>query len=320
MARFILRRVVLALATAAGIAILSFLALYARPGEAVRVQANSQGIYDEQGHARVQESLGLDRPLPEQLLRWLYGLAHGDLGESWSRPGSSVLDVLMENLPLTLALTGGGLLLQVFLGVAIAAASVRKRGSWQDVTLTTASMSLYAIPEFCVGLLLLWPLSVKLGWFPLSGAANEPWLETGLLERLHHLFLPALCLGLGSAAVVSRLLKVRWEEEMESRYVVAARARGISGGRILWGHTLKSAAGPLCTAIGLSLPGLIGGAVIVEEVFNWPGLGRVMIQAVGERDLPLLAGVNVLLATLVCLGGFLSDLLWTILDPRVDRS
>jgi len=122
---------------------------------------------------------------------------------------------------------------------------------------------------------------------------------------------------MGGAAVVARLLRVRWEEELDSGYVAAARARGLSPRRVLWVHTLRNAAGPLCTAVGLSLPALVGGAVVVEQVFGWPGLGTVMVQAIGARDLPLLAGVNLLLALLVSLGGLLSDLLWMALDPRV---
>jgi peptide/nickel transport system permease protein len=203
--------------------------------------------------------------------------------------------------------------------------SVRHRGRWPDAALTTVSVAVYAVPEFCLGLLLLWLLSVRLGWFPLSGASSEPWKQAiggvvPLGDRLRHLALPALCLGIGGAAVVARLLRVRWEEEMEAGYVPAARARGLSTRRVLWTHTLRNASGPLCTAVGLSLPALVGGAVVVEQVFGWPGLGSVMLQAIGSRDLPLLAGVNLILALLVTAGGFLSDLLWMALDPRARAS
>jgi ABC-type dipeptide/oligopeptide/nickel transport system permease component len=321
----LVRRVLAALATAAGISILSFLALHSRPEKALRVVAVSRGIENEERIDSLRRELGLDRPLPARLGSWVAGIVRGDLGDSWSRPGTPVGAVLAEHLPLTLTLTLSGLLIQVVLGVGIAAVSVRRRGRWQDTLLTTVSVSIYAIPEFCLGLLLLWLFSVWLGWFPLSGVSSEPWkLAAGqtasLTDRLRHLLLPALCLGIGGAAVVARLLRVRWEEELDSPYVAAARARGLSPRRVLWTHTLRNASGPLCTAIGLSLPALVGGAVVVEQVFGWPGLGSVMMQAIGARDLPLLAGVNLVLAILVSLGGLLSDVLWRSLDPRARAS
>lgn len=318
----ILRRVLVAVTTAAGISILSFLGIMSRSGEALAVVAEARRIGDGPGRADLARELGVDRALPERLGLWLADLARGDLGQSWSQPGRTVGDVLGAALPATLGLTGGGLILMLALGVGAAALSVRWRGTWRDAALSAASATVYAMPEFCLGILLLWPFAVKLGWFPLSGASPGAWTlvpgqEPGMLDRLHHFVLPGLCLALGGSAVVARLLRVRWQEEADSRYVVAARARGLTGRRVLWVHSLRNASGPLCAAVGLALPGMVGGAIVVERVFDWPGLGSALLAAASARDLPVLAGANVVLAALVTAGGLVSDLLVVVLDPRV---
>jgi len=320
----VLRRALRAVLTAAGIAILAFLVLHARSEEALLVLAESRGVRGEEALAALRSAHGLDRPLLVRLGSWIGAVAEGRMGDSWSHPGSSVARVLLDHLPLTVALTGSGLLLQLVLGLGVAAASVRNRGTWKDALLNVLALGINALPEFCVGFLLLWPFAVRLGWFPLSGALAAPWeaeggLFTTLLDGVHHLALPALCLGLASFAAVARLLCLRWEDEMGTKYVVGAKARGIPHARIVWGHGLRNAAGPLCTSVGLSLPGLVGGAVVVEQVFNWPGMGRVLLDAIAARDLNLIAGANLLLALLVTLGGALSDLLFAALDPRVRR-
>ncbi len=322
MASILFRRALRAVATALGIAVLGFLVLHARSEEALHVLAESHNLRGDEAIAALRTAHGLDRPLLSRLSRWIGDVARGSMGESWSRPGTSVAEVVREHLPLTLALVGSGLLLQLLLGVGVAAVSVQNRGTWKDALLNAAALALNALPEFCVGLLLLWPLAVRLGWFPLSGAARAPWEARGgflatVLDRLHHVALPALCLGLVGFAMVARLLRLRWEEELGSRYVAGAKARGISRRRIVWAHGLRNAAGPLCTSIGLSLPALVGGTVVVEQVFNWPGLGRVLVDAIAARDLNLIAGINLCLALLVSLGGVLSDLLFAGLDPRV---
>jgi peptide/nickel transport system permease protein len=242
----------------------------------------------------------------------------GDLGRSWSQPGRGVGEILADHLPNTVALTGVGLLVQLALGVGLAATSIRRIGSAAETAVSSLALALHAIPQFCLGLLLLWPLAFRAGWFPASGVTTAPWEGGGgLLDRLHHLALPASCLGVGGAAAVARLLRVRWSQELGSRYVVAGRARGLAERRLLWRHALPGAAGPLCTAIGLSLPGLLGGAVVVEQVFNWPGLGTVLLEAVSASDLPLLTAANLVFAVLVASGTLLGDLLWVAVDPRV---
>ncbi len=322
MVSHVLRRALRAVVTAAGIAILAFLVLHARSEEALSVLAENRGVRGEEARAALRTSYGLDRPVPLRLSSWIGDVARGGMGDSWSHPGSSVARVLFDHLPLTLALTGSGLLLQIVLGLGVAAVSIQTRGTWKDALANALALAANALPEFCVGLLLLWPFAVRLGWFPLSGVSEAPWEAGGgtlttLLDGLHHLALPAVCLGLASFAAVARLLRVRWEDELGAKYVVGAEARGMSRARIVWGHSLRNAAGPLCTSIGLSLPGLVGGAVVVEQVFNWPGLGRVLVDAIAARDLNLIAGANLLLALLVTLGGMISDLLFAALDPRV---
>jgi peptide/nickel transport system permease protein len=299
------------------VATLTFALVVIAPGDYADTLDNPR--LTAEARAEIRARYGLDRPLAEQYLRWLGAIATGDLGTSFffKRP---VLEVLADALPPTLLLTGVALLLDLALGFAIALAAARRPHGWVDRVTGLLSLVVYGLPSFWIagGAVLL--LSVIAGWFPPShlhsiGAAELPPVAR-LLDLLHHLALPASCLGLVGAAATARYLRASLLEIRQARYIVAARARGLSERRILWVHALRPALLPVVTLLGLSLPFLVGGSVVIESIFAWPGIGMVLLQAAGARDLPVIMAVTVLGAIAVVLGNLVADVLYAVVDPR----
>lgn len=317
MTRLVLRRLAMLVPTVWLVATLTFALVVIAPGDYADTLDNPR--LTAEARAEIRARYGLDQPLAEQYLRWLGAIATGDLGTSFffKRP---VLEVLADALPPTLLLTGVALLLDLLLGFAIALAAARRPHGWIDRVTGLLSLVVYGLPSFWIagGAVLL--LSVIAGWFPPShlhsiGAAELPPVAR-LLDLLHHLALPATCLGLVGAAATARYLRASLLEIRQARYIVAARARGLSERRILWVHALRPALLPVVTLLGLSLPFLVGGSVVIESIFAWPGIGMALLQAAGARDLPVIMAVTVLGATAVVLGNLVADVLYAVVDPR----
>ncbi len=263
---------------------------------------------------------GLDQGAGDQYLQWLGALVRGDLGRSFlfKQP---VADVITTALPATILLAGTALAMDLILGVLLALISARRPGGWVDRILTILSLGVYGLPSFWLAGLAILFFSLTLGWLPASHMASvgaERWaLGARWMDLVRHLILPASILGIVGAASTARYLRASLLDVRKSPHILAARARGLSEKRILWVHTLRPALGPLVTLIGLSLPVLVGGSVVVETIFSWPGMGRVVWQAAIARDIPVVMGCTLIGALAVILGSLVADLLYAWADPRV---
>jgi peptide/nickel transport system permease protein len=319
MTRYVLSRLAAAVPTLLGIVVLVFLLVHLAPGSPV-TSLGGEGGRRVTGQAAVEmrRLYGLDRPLPERFGLWLGRVARLDLGESFvdHRPVGARI---REALPYTLALNGIALLLTFAIAIPLGVAAGGRAEGLFDRTSGVVLFALYSMPTFWAALLLQALFSVRLRWLPLFGVASDaaPAGFGGLLDRAAHLALPVACLTYGSLAYVARLVRAGVAEAMTQDYVLAARARGASRRRALWAHALPNALLPIVTLLGLILPGLLSGSVIVERIFAWPGLGRLYFDAILSRDYPVVLGLSLLgaVATLLC--SLAADVASAAADPRV---
>ncbi len=264
---------------------------------------------------------GLDQPIGTQLAAFVGGLARGDLGVSIEH-GRPVTSLLAERLPATILLGGSVLLFNFTVGLWLGVRQAVRHGQREDRWLTTLSLTGYAMPSFWLGLVLAWLVGVEWRLLPAAGM-QDPLLdsEASFLVRagdvLRHLVLPVLTLSIVSIAATMRYQRAAMLEVLRLPYVVTARAKGLTEREVTWRHAWRTALFPIITLFGLWLPILVSGSVFVESVFAWPGLGSLAAAAVGSRDYPLLMGASVLVAALVVAGGFLTDVAYALLDPRV---
>ncbi|MFH1176089.1 MAG: ABC transporter permease [Acidobacteriota bacterium] len=269
---------------------------------------------------RWRRDFGLDRPWPKRYLQWLGSAVRGDLGSSWLYH-RKVAAVLAEAIPKTLLLTTLGLALELGGGVALALVQLRRPHGRGDRTITLASLTAYALPTFWVGLALLYLFAYRFPIFPPShmlspaGELQRGWPR--LLDLAHHLVLPVAAIGITGVGAVARYLRGSLLDERTESYVLAARARGCSERRAVLVHALPNAMLPLITMVGMSLPFLVSGSLVVEVVFSWPGMGQVMYSAALARDVPLLLGGTLLAALAVMAGNLAADLAYAAVDPRV---
>ncbi|HEX7251984.1 MAG TPA: ABC transporter permease [Thermoanaerobaculia bacterium] len=319
MTRYIGSRLLLAVPTLLGIVILVFLLLHLAPGSPVSAMGGESGRRISQKAAEEMRRLyGLDRPLPERFGKWISRVARLDLGESFvdHRP---VLARIREALPYTLLLNGLALLLTLAIAVPLGVAAGGRPEGPLDAVTGTVLFALYSLPSFWAALLLQALFSVKLRWLPLYGVASDSaaagW--EGLPDRLSHLALPLVCLTYGSLAFFARLVRASVAEVRSADYVVAARARGLSRRQALWKHAFRNALLPLITVLGLVLPGILSGSVIIERIFSWPGLGRLYFDSILARDYPVVLALSLLGAVTTLIVTLAADIAYAIADPRV---
>ena len=269
---------------------------------------------------RWRRDFGLDRPWGVRYVSWLGAAAAGDLGYSWLHH-RKVTGVLARAIPNTMLLAGLGLLLEIGGGIMLALVQLRRPHGRGDRAITLFSLTAYALPPFVVGLGLLYLLAFRLPLFPPShmhSVAGE--MQHGLprlLDLAHHLVLPVVAIGITGMGGVARYLRGSLLDEKSQHYVLAARARGASERRALLAHALPNALLPLITMVGMSIPFLVSGSLVIEVVFSWPGMGQIMYDAALARDVPLLLGGTVLATAAVVAGSLLADLAYAIADPRV---
>ncbi|MEN8007086.1 MAG: ABC transporter permease [Candidatus Krumholzibacteriota bacterium] len=272
---------------------------------------------------QMRRQLGLDESLSRQYVKWLVASFRGDFGTSL-RQQRSVGSIIGEALPATLLLTVTAYLLHLLLAFGAALVSADRSRRTLDQGIQGVGLTLYSLPAFWLGLMLIMLLSRKLGWFPAGGmhAPDARFLDRGawLVDLLHHLALPVATLALGSFMGTARHLRTSLAEVLDQDYILSARARGLSARRVLFNHALRNALLPVITLVGLSLPFLLGGAVVVEVVFGWPGMGRVAIEAIWARDYPVIMGTTLISALTVVAGSLLADILYRWADPRVRLS
>ena len=317
MPRYVLQRLLSSFLLILGLLTVVFFVVRLIPGDPAQLVAEQQ--LTEYGRELIRQRLGLEGSLWQQYTSWLGSALRGDFGESL-RQQRPVADILLEAIPNTLLLTVTALLVELAAGLLTGVVAARHPGRRRSRLLNTSGLVLYSLPSFWLGLVAIMVFARNLGWLPAGGmhAPDAAWLPPGarLLDLLHHLILPALVLGLGNFAVSARYVRASLDQILTSDWILALRARGLSEGVVLR-HALRGALLPVLTLLGLSLPGLLGGAVAVEEVFAWPGLGRVAVQALLARDYPVIMAVTAVVAILVALGSLLADLACHRADPRL---
>lgn len=323
MLTYALRRITLLVPLLLGIALVVFGLLQLIPGDPAVVLLGQDAT--PEAVAAVRRGLGLDQPLPIQLGRYLANLVRGDLGESIFR-NEPVVSAIASRLPATVEVAVVALGFAVVVGLGLGVLAAIRRGTAIDVGSMIFAQLGVSVPVFWLGILLMFGLAVKMNWLPAVGR-GAPLLGamgaalTGrpgvLIESLRHLALPALTLGLHSAAIMSRLVRASMLDTLHRDFVRAARAKGIPGWRLVVMHALRNALLPVVSIIGLRFGELLGGAVLTESIFGWPGLGQLAVTAISQRDFPLVQGVVLVFALMFALVNLMVDLLNGMLDPRV---
>ncbi len=268
----------------------------------------------------LEHQLGLDRSLFAQYTHWLGNLARGDLGVSQARH-QPVSDIIAETLPITLLLTFTSYALHLLLAVSAALVMSSNKGRPLDGFIQGTGLLLYSVPPFWLGLMLILLFGSLLGWLPTGGMHSVDSVFMSPLGRfadlLRHMILPVLTLALSMFMGTARYLRTGLDEVLDQDYILAARSRGVGHRRIMFAHALPNALLPLATLVGLHLPFLLGGAVLIEVIFGWPGMGRVTVEAIGNRDYPVIMITTLVASLAVVLGSLLADILYTLVDPRV---
>lgn len=314
------RTAVQAVPTVIGIVILNFFLLRLAPGDAADVLAGEAGSATAETMAALRARFGLDLPAVDQLLAYLGNLAHLSLGQS-PRYNMPVAALIGQRLPNTLMLMAVALSIALVVGIALGALMASFVGRWGDRVLSIVALLFYSIPGFWIGLMLIVLFSVKLGWLPSGGAETIGSGLTGLAalaDRARYMALPALSLALFYVAIYARLTRGAMLEVRAQDYVRTARAKGLAPIAVTLRHVLRNALLPVTTMAGIHLGGLMGGAVVVETVYSWPGLGRLAFEAVMGRDFNVLLGILLLSSLLVVFVNALIDLLQAWLDPRIE--
>ncbi|MBA2291805.1 MAG: ABC transporter permease [Gemmatimonadales bacterium] len=313
------RRVLQALPGAIMIVIVAFVLVHAAPGDPVLAIAGEHG--DAAYYAFMRERFGLDTPLPRRLVTYLGRVFQGDFGESYVH-GRPVISIIAERIPATLLLTASALLLSVVGGVPLGVAAARRAGRRGDAVITTAALALHASPAFWVAQLAIVGFAFHLGWFPVQGmeTAGGAVGIGGVGDMLHHLVLPALVLAAQQLAAIVRLTRSGLVVEFWSDHVRTARSKGLSDRAVTWRHALPRALLPVVTIVGARVGHLLAGAVIVEAVFGWPGLGRLLLDALQSRDTPILLGLFFVVSLAVIVSNVLTDVAHAAMDPRVGHT
>jgi ABC-type dipeptide/oligopeptide/nickel transport system permease component len=311
--RYLTRRLVALAPVLAGVSVVVFLVLHLSPGDPAEIMLGSQATQEDL--ARLREDLGLTQPLPVQYVRWLGHVLQGDLGRSiWTR--RPVLDEVLARLRATLLLTASGLVLSTLGGIALGIASATRRNSFLDRVSAVVSLFGASMPVFWLGIVLMVVFSLWLGWLPASGMF-APYGGGGFGDLLAHLVLPAVTLGAASTAIVARLTRSTMLEVLGQEYVRTARAKGLVEWAVVVRHGLWNALMPIVTVVGVQAGYLLGGAVLTETVFAWPGVGTLMVQGILARDFPLVQGCVLVVALTFALINLGVDLLYAWLDPRI---
>jgi len=300
---YLARRILQAIPVLFGISIITFLLVYYLPADPARMYAGPSATVATV--ARIRHELGLDQPFWIQYIRYVGRVLHGDLGFSY-RKQIAVTTLIFQRIPYTFALTLGGVFVELVLGLPIGIASAVGRGRWTDRLGMFVALVGVSAPPFWLGLLLLYWLGYLIPIFPLGGAGSPA-----------HLVLPALTAGLGGAAWYARMMRSSTLEILSADYIRTARAKGRTQLMVILKHVLPNALNPIITMAGLDIPWFIGGVVLVERVFDWPGLGRLAVEAIETVDVPLILGTVIFTALVVVISGILIDVVQGLVDPRI---
>jgi len=303
MAGYLIRRLAQAVLILLGVSFITFLLLYVLPADPVRQIAGRSATAETVASIRAQ--LGLDQPFLVQYARYLGGLVQGDLGRSYLQK-TEVAALIWSRLPATLLLMAAGIGAELVLGLTMGVAAALWRGRAPDQVLMMTSFVSVSAPQFVVSLLLLYVFAVQLGWFPIGGYGTTA-----------HLVLPALTLGILGSGWYSRMMRSSMLDVMGADFIRTARAKGLSRARVIWRHAMPNAILPIVAMIGIDIGVFMGGIVVVESVFGWPGIGQLAWQAIQRVDIPIIMGVTLVSALAIVLGNLLADLVTPFIDPRI---
>lgn len=295
-----------------GVSTVVFALIHMIPGDPIRKSMGTR--FNQQLYDQRRAAAGLDRPIVEQYLSWMGRAVRGDLGQSF-RNNRQVTDVVLERLPATLSLAVAALTIALLIALPVGIVSAVRSGSKLDYAATAASQVGVSVPDFWAGIMYILLFALTLQWLPPSGYAS-PFDDP--VQWLRHLILPAITVGLVSGSILTRFVRSAVLEALNQDYVRTATAKGLSDRQIVRSHVLPNAAIPIVTVVGLQLGFLLGGVVVVETIFAWPGIGRLALQAVGDRDYTVLQGAVLYLAATFLVVNFLVDVLYAVLDPRAE--
>jgi ABC-type dipeptide/oligopeptide/nickel transport system permease component len=301
--RYLITRVLYTLPVVWLVGSLVFLLIHLVPGDPI-LQMLGEGAAATDIQA-ARHAYGLDVPLGQQYIHYWKGVLHGDLGQS-VRLGQSVSQLIVQRYPYTLQLTLGALLVAVFVSIPAGVRSARRRNLWDDRALSVISLFGLSFPNFALGPILILFFAIQLGWLPVSGSGS-----------IAHLVLPAITMGGALAAILTRMVRTSMLEELGQDYIRTARAKGLSETVVVYRHALRNAMVPIITVLGLQFGALLAGAIVTETIFSWPGIGRLTIQAISNRDYYLVQGCILAIGLTYVAVNFLTDLLYSAVNPRI---
>ena len=314
MGRYVARRLIQAIPLLLGISVISFAILKAVPGGPTAAYEGNPYFTDEDLR-RLEAAFGLDQPIHVQYLNWFTHFIHGDWGYSYSG-GKPVLQLIFERLPNTLYLTIAVYVTVLVVAIPVGVLTAVRQYSWFDHIVTGSTFAFLSTPTFWLGLLLIISFGLQLRWLPLGGI-QTPGMDFDLVDRARHLILPVATLSLVQIGSYTRFLRASMLETINQDFMRTARAKGLLERVIVLRHALKNAAIPLVTVAALDLPGLFAGALVTEQIFGWPGMGRLFWDSATRSDYPVLMGILAITSTLIVLANLFADVLYGYLDPRI---
>ncbi|MUV36787.1 putative peptide permease protein [Lentibacillus sp. JNUCC-1] len=319
MYQYIIRRTLVFIPMLFALTIIVFGLAQLAPGDALTGKSLADPDVDPEVYERQREELGLNDPIPVQYGRWITNVAKGDLGKSLVFNGRSVTELIKARFANTLYLGLFSLIITIIVAIPIGIYSAKHPYSLLDYGATGFGFLGLAIPNFFFGLIAIYILSIKLGWFPAQGTLDAPGMTgfEALFSRLHHMVLPGITLGLAGTATYMRYMRSEVLDVLGSDYIRTARAKGMSDSDVLYKHTLRNALIPIITLMGFEVGMLLSGAVITEQVFQYPGLGTLFLSSVVNRDFPVVMAIAMLLGILILVGNLLADIFYSIIDPRI---
>ncbi|MEI3607283.1 ABC transporter permease [Pseudogracilibacillus sp. SE30717A] len=318
MYQYIIRRILVFIPMLFALSIIVFALAKAAPGDPFTGKVFDPNI-DPEVYDQMREELGLNKSIPAQYIDWSSRFIKGEFGDSITFKGRTVKSLIVERFANTVRLGIFALFLTLIVSIPIGIYSARKPYSPLDYAATTFGFMGLAIPNFFFGLVVIYLFSIKLGWFPAQGTVGGPGMSgmEEFMSRIHHLILPGITLGLAGTATYMRYMRSEILDVLDSDYVRTARAKGMSERNVLYKHTLRNALIPIITLMGFELGTLLGGAIITEQVFNFPGLGTLFIGSVVNRDYPVVMAITLFLGIAILIGNLLADIFYSIVDPRI---
>jgi len=315
MLSYIIRRLLISIPVLFAVTVVFYLLADLMPGDAVTAMMTSEAPISRAALASMRDRMGLDQPWPLRYVRWLQGLLKGNLGYSYIT-FESVTKAIRTRLPATLELMGVSMLISIIIGSILGIVSALKQYSALDFTLTVCGFIGLSVPVFFLGLILIYVFALRLKVLPVSGM-SIPGIPFSLADNLRHLALPMFSLSVLRIASFMRYTRSSLLDVLHNEYLTVARSKGLSERRVIMKHALRNAMIPIITVIGLNIPVLFAGAVIIESVFQWPGIGLLYITAVNQRDDPMIMGLAVMSAVVVFLSNLLTDIMYAFVDPRI---